>query len=221
MKKIIVTVLAILTVMTCFAACNKNQTPDTPSDKVVDISATSDSDKTTDSQVIDFETTRPKEEPSTIKIGKTMKLNLPWSVMEDEANGNIDSFAATYGYKIKKEKDGTATMTMDGLAYSLLLSRVGMKTIRALGDIVDSDVYPYTVGLADYSEDFSYILMKVDTKAYKKHSKDWSYESLAAFLGEVGLYYQTFTVEEDNKCEVVLASHKTGKIVYNQTYTTN
>ena len=46
-----------------------------------------------------------------------------------------------------------------------------------------------------------------------------SYEDLAFFIGQFGLYYQYFTVEDDDKCEVVLASSKTGKVVFREVYT--
>ena len=219
MKKVIVTLLVTLMVLSCFTACKKSEDADSHTNKVVDITPVTDNEGTTKKEVIDFETTRPKEEPSTIKTEKTMKIKLPWSFIVNEAGGDVDSYAATYGYTIKKEKDGSATMSMDGLTYSLLLSKVGMTTIVALGDIIDSGDYPYTVKLADYSEDFDYILMQVDTEIYKKHKDKYSYEDLAYLIGQLGLYYQMFTVEEDNKCEVILASAKTGKVVYSETYT--
>lgn len=217
MKKVIVTLLVTLTVLTCFTACKKNET--SHMDKVVDITPVTDNMGTTKNDIIDFETTRPKEEPSTIETEKTMKINLPWSFIVNEAGGDVEAYADKYGYKIKQEKDGSATMSMDGITYSLLLSKVGMTTIMALGDIVDSGDYPYTVRLADYSEDFDYILMQVNTEIYKKNKGTCSYEDLAYLIGQIGLYYQMFTVEEDNKCEVILASEKTGKVVYSNTYT--
>ena len=219
MKKVIVTLLVTLIILSCFTGCKKNEAQDGHMDKVVDISPVTDTQETSRQDVIDFETTRPKEEPSTIKPEKKMKVNVPWSFIQNEAGGDVNKYAATHGYDIKREKDGSATMTMDGLTYSLLLSKVGMNTIMAFGDIVDSGDYPYTVKLADYSEDFDYLLMQVDTSLYKKYKDTCSYEDLAYLLGQIGLYYQMFTVEEDDKCEVILASAKTGKVVYSKTYT--
>ena len=172
MKKVIVTLLVTLVILSCFTACKKNENGPTNMDKVVDITPVTDTQSVSKNDVIDFETTRPKEEPSTIKTEKTMKINLPWSFLQNEAGGDVDQYAKTYGYNIKKEKDGTATMSMDGITYSLLLSKVGMTTIMALGDIVDSGDYPYTIRLADYSEDFDYLLMQVDTEIYKDHKKE-------------------------------------------------
>ena len=219
MKKLIVTVLVILTVLTCFAACKKDDSQDVNTDKIVDISSVSDSSETTKAQKIDFETTRPKEEPSTIEPKKTMKISVPYYLIESEADGSVSDFASTYGYEISKEKDGYATMKMDGLEYSLLLSKVGMSVIRTIGNLVDSGDYPYIIRLADYSEDFSYMLFEIDTDKYKKYSKKAPYAEAAELIGMTGMYYQYFTVEEDNKCEVVFASSKTGKVVYTNTFT--
>lgn len=219
MKKLIVTVVVILTVLTCFAACKKDDSQQSTTDKVVDISSVTDSSETTKAQKIDFETTRPKEESSTIEAKKTMKISVPYYLIENEADGNVSGFASTYGYEISKEKDGYATMKMDGIEYSLLLSNVGMSVIKSIGELIDSGDYPYIIRLADYSEDFSYLLFEIDTDKYKKYGKKTPYTEAADLIGMTGMYYQYFTVEEDNKCEVVFASSKTGKVVYTNTYT--
>ncbi len=206
MKKIIATAMIIFTVLCCFTACKNDEA--------------NDSDTTTnDIKVVDFNTTRPTEEHTTVKPNKTVKINVPATFIESKANGNLEKYAATYGYKITEEKDGSLTMKMDGITYSLMLSNVGMEVMMSLGEIVDSGSCPYAVRLQDYNEDFSYILMQVDTKKYKEHKDEIPYEDLAYIIGQCGLYYQCFTVEEENKCEVILASSKTGKVVHREVYT--
>lgn len=219
MKKIIVTVLVVLTALTCFTACKKDESQSSDSDKVVDISPVTDGTETTKAQKIDFETTRPKEEPSTVDVDKTVKISVPYYLIESAAGGAVTDFAKTFGYKISKEEDGYATMKMEGIDYSLLLSQVGMSVISSLGNLVDSGDYPYIIRLADYSEDFSYMLFEIDTDKYKKYAKKAPYEEAADLIGMTGMYYQYFTVEEDNKCEIVFASSKTGKVVYTKTFT--
>ncbi len=203
MKKIIATALIVLTVLCCFTAC-KNNEEDSTSDDI---------------KVIDFSTTRTPVETTLPKSDKTVKINVPSILVEGNAKGDLEQYAATYDYKIKEESDGTVTMKMDGMTYSLLLSNIGMDVMMSLGEIVDSGEYPYVVKLHDYSKDFSYILMQVDTEKYKKNNGGMSYEDLAFFIGQFGLYYQYFTVEDDDKCEVVLASSKTGKVVFREVYT--
>lgn len=206
MKKTIAIALIIFTVICCFTACRKSE-PD-------------DSDTTTsDIKVVDFNTTRTPEESTTIKPNKNITINVPSVLAESHADGNLEQYAATYGYKIEKEEDGSVTMKMDGITYSLMLSNIGMEVMMSLGDIVDGNDFPYAVRLQDYNQDFSYILMLVDTKEYKKHKDEKPYEDLAFYTGQCGLYYQFFTQNQEKKCEVILASSETGKVVYREIYT--
>lgn len=204
MKKTIALSLVIFTVICLFAACKGGE--NTPEDF--------DSIK-----VIDFDTTRPTEKPTKVSPGKTYKVNVPSAFVSGEAGGDIQKYADTFGYDIEEEADGTLTMKMDGSTYSLMLSTIGMKTMVALGQLVDSGEYPYVVKLGDYSEDFSYILMLVNADKYKKADKTPSYEELAYIIGQFGLYYQQFTAEEENVCRVVIAGSKSGKVLYKEVFT--
>lgn len=204
MKKLLSVILIISAIICVFTAC-KNNEPET--------------NTTEDIKVIDFDTTRPTEEPTEIKKDKTYKINVPAVFVNSEAGGDIKKYSATYGYDIKEEKDGSMTMKMDGMSYSFLLSKIGMSVMRALGEVVDSGDYPYVVRLGDYNDDFSYILMLVNADKYKKAGNKPSYEELAFIIGQFGLYYQNFTLDEENKCEVVIAGSKSGKILYKETFT--
>ena len=206
MKKYMALMLSVLTVICCLTACGNKE------DSTGGIPAA-------DVKIINFATTRKPEEPTTVKSDKTVRVNVPGALVESQAGGDLDKYAATYGYKIDKEKDGSVTMEMNGITYSLMLSNVGMEIMMFLGSIVDSGDYPYAVKLQDYTQDFSYILMLVDTKEYKKHKKDIPYEDLSFLIGQCGLYYQYFTLSDENRCEVILADSVSGKVVHRQTYT--
>lgn len=207
MKKYIALMLVILTVLCCFTACkNSEDSSNIPPEDI---------------KVIDFDTTREPDETTTVKNNKNITINVPSVLAESHADGSLEQYAATYGYKIEKEEDGSVTMKMDGITYSLMLSNIGMEVMMSLGDIVDGNDFPYAVRLQDYNQDFSYILMLVDTKEYKKHKDEKPYEDLAFYTGQCGLYYQFFTQNQEKKCEVILASSETGKIVYRETYTGN
>lgn len=202
MKKILAIALIILTVLCCFTACKKNEN--------------SGSDTTPDDiKVIDFSTTREKEETTLPKANKTIRVSIPAALVGGKANGDIKKYAATHGYDIIKETDGSVTLKMDGMTYSFMLTSVGMDTMMALGDIVDSGDYPYVVRLKDYSSDFSYILMLADEEKYDGNP---SYEELAELISLCGLYYQYFTIENNKKCEVIIASEKTGEVLFSETY---
>ena len=204
MKKAIALALIIFSIICIFTACKKD---DDSSEIPEDI------------KVIDFDTTRPTEKPTEVKPNKTYKIKVPSYLVESEAGGDVQKYGATFGYDIEEEKDGTMTMKMDGMTYSLLLSTIGMKVMMALGEIVDSGDYPYVVNLGDYNEDFSYILMLVNADKYKKAEKQPPYDELAFVIGQLGLYYQSFTADEENKCEVVIAGSKSGKVLYKEVFT--
>ncbi len=203
MKKTIALILVTLSIICIFTACKKEDSSQLPEDI----------------KVIDFDTTRPTEETTEIKTNKTYKINIPYDHVEIDAEGDIKKYAETYGFDVKEEKDGTVTMKMDGMTYSLFLSRIGMKVMVGLGELVDSGYYPYVVKLGDYNEDFSYILMLVNNDKYEKADGKPSYKDLASFIGQLGLYYQNFTLEEEDKCEVVIAGYKSGKILHREVFT--
>ena len=204
MKKILSLTLILFTLICLFTACKSR-------DKGVYVSE--------DIKVIDFDTTRPAEETTAVRAGKNIRISVPSDFVRSEAGGDVRKYAATYGYEIKEDNDGNMTMKMDGRTYSFMLSGISLKVMISLGDIVDSGDYPYIVRLGDYSEDFSYILMLVNQKKYKKAEETPSYKELADMIGLCGLYYQYFTKEKDNSCQVILADSKTGEIVYRDIYT--
>lgn len=204
MKRITALILVILSIICIFTACKKDG-----GDSVIG----------DDIKVIDFDTTRPTEKPTEVKSNKTYKIKVPSYLVKSEAGGDIQKYSATFGYDIEEEKDGTMTMKMDGMTYSLLLSTIGMKVMMSLGEIVDTGDYPYVVELGDHNEDFSYILMLVNADKYKKAENKPPYDELAFIIGQLGLYYQSFTAEEENKCEVVIAGYKSGKVLYKEVFT--
>ena len=206
MKKITALFLVILSVLCIFTACQKKEKEDL-------------SDDFDSIKVIDFETTRAEEPTTEIKQNKNYKVRVPASLLSGDAGGNLQKYADTYGYDIKEHKDGTVTMKMDGMTYSLMLTKIGLDTMVVLGEIVDSGNYPYVVKLGDYNKDFSYILMLVNDNKYKQLGKKPSYEELAFIIGQMGLYYQQFTTEEENICKVVIAGSKSGKVLYKEVFT--
>ena len=206
MKKYIAIVLVAFTLLCCFTACKNND------DSGSNIPPS-------DIKIIIFATTRKPEVPTTVKNDKMLTISVPSVLVEGQAGGDLEKYAATYGYEIKKGADGNVTMEMNGITYSLMLSNVGMEVMMSLGEIVDGKEYPYAVRLQDYTQDFSYILMLVDTKEYKKHKDEIPYEDLSFMIGQCGLYYQYFTMAQEKSCEVILASIETGKVVYRETYT--
>ena len=204
MKKILPAALIAFVLLCLFTACQSSDTGVYVSDDI---------------KVIDFDTTRPTEKTTQVRAEKTVRISVPSDFVKSEAGGDIQKYARTFGYDITEDKDGNLTMKMNGRTYSLMLSDISLKVMISLGEIIDSGLYPYVVKLGDYSEDFSYILILVNQKKYGKVKETHSYKELADIIGLCGLYYQYFTKEKDNSCQVILADSKTGEIVYRNIYT--
>ncbi len=191
-----------LTLLACLTACGTG----------------TDGKETTasDIKVIDFDTTRAEEPTTKIKARKNYKITIPADLISVEFDGDAQSYAKLYGYEIVTQENGNITFKMEGKEYSMLLSRVGMKTIRELGGIVDSGDFPYVVKMGDYAKDFSYILMLVNGKKYKKAEDKDMFMTL---VSQCGLYYQYHANPEAPQCEVVIADSKSGKVLARETYT--
>lgn len=201
MKKLICLCAALLTLLTCLTACgNGGKEEETTA---------------SDIKVIDFDTTRAEETTKKIKPKKDYKITIPSDLLVVDYDGDAESYAELYGYEIVSEENGNITFKMEGTAYSMLLSRVGMKTIRELGSIVDSGNFPYVVEMGDYSKDFSYILMLVNGKKYKKAEDK---ELFMTLVSQCGLYYQHHANPEAPECEVVIADSKSGEVFARKTY---
>ncbi len=201
MKKLICLCLASVTLLTCLTACAGKSEEETTG---------------SDIKVIDFDTTRKQEETTKIDKNKNYKITVPDDMISIDFEGSLQDYADTYGYEIVEQEDGNTTLKMDGMEYALLLSRVGMKTIREIGSIIDSGDFPYAVKTGDYARDFSYILMLVDGKKFKKaNDKDM----FMLLLSQCGLYYQCHSNPEAPKCEIVIADSESGKVLERKTYT--
>lgn len=202
MKKLICLCLTSLALISCLSACSDGGK-----------TAVNEGD---DIKVISFDTTRQEETTKKIRKNKTYKIPLSQDLIAAEFDGDIASYAATYGYEIVSDENGTITFKMDGEQYQLMLSRAGAVTIGKIGQIVDSEDFPFVVDFADYAKDFSYLLILVDSK---KYSKAKNKDIFPALLSQCGLYYQSHYAPEAPSCKVVLADSESGKVLFNETYT--
>ena len=201
MKKLISLCVISLTLLACLTACDSNKEEETTS---------------SDIKVIDFDTTKKQEETTKINLNKNYKITIPADMVEIDFGGSAEAYAKTYGYEIVNSENGEITFKMDGKEYAMMLSRAGMKTIREIGLIVDSGDFPYVVKTGDYSRDFSYILMLVNGKKFKKSADK---EIFMTLISQCGLYYQTHSNPDSPKCEVVIADSESGKVIERKTYT--
>lgn len=201
MKKLICLCLASLSIVVCFSACSNKQDTNTIDDNV---------------KVISFDTTRQQETTKKFRKNKNYKITISGEDIAAEFDGSAEDYAAFYGYEIVENEDGNVTYKMDGKQYGFLLSRVGSTTIRNIGDLVDSEDFPFVKKIGDYSEDFSYILILVNGKKYNKSDKK---DIFPALISQCGLFYQRHYAPESPSCRVVIADEKSGKVLFNECYT--
>ena len=201
MKKLIYLCGVSAALLACLTACgNDSQDEQVPA---------------SDIKVVDFDTTRAEEATTQINIKKNYKITIPEDLISVEFDGDVKSYAATYGYEIIENEDGKVTLKMDGKDYSMLLSRVGMKSMREIGAIIDSDDFPYAKQIKDYSDDFSYILIAVNGKKFEKADNK---ELFLTLVSQCGLYYQYHANPEAPSCQVVIADSESGKVLSNEIY---
>lgn len=201
MKKLICLCVIAIGLMGCFVSCANNEEKQQTTQEL---------------KVINFDTTRQEETTKKIKSKKNYELTLSKDIIPDEYKGNVKAYAETFGYEIINNEDGKVTFKMDGDQYKMLLSRTGVKAMANLGKIVDSDDFPYAEKIGDYDEDFSYILILVSSKKFQKAEDT---EVFASLVAQCGLYYQKCYNPESPECKVVIADSKSGKVLFNETYT--
>lgn len=200
MKKI-VSFSLFLAIFLTFCSCGKTSNEPTPQGVTINIE----------------ETKKPGVTKEEKNEDKTIKIDLPYELIEEKYRENLDAYCSSYGYdSAKLNKDGTVTIKMSALTHSLLLTRMGMTVMTQIGDILDSGDYPYFKDIGTYNEDFSYIVLLVNGKKYKAESTS---NFLPYVVSEFCMYYQLYTTRDNYECEVVIADEKTKEVLYSNIYT--
>ena len=110
MKKLMAVALVFFTLTCIFTACKK-----------------SDNIPPADIKVIDLNTTRPTEKATSVRQNKKIKVQIPSAFIESEAGGDIEKYAATFGYKIKEK---TAALSGCRSSPRFLIGRIRIIPIR-------------------------------------------------------------------------------------------
>ncbi|MBQ8028140.1 MAG: hypothetical protein IJ262_01890 [Clostridia bacterium] len=163
------------------------------------------------------EETEKKEEGS---LRDTTKITIPLAVIEEKYQKNLDGLCDEYGYASARlnEKDQTVTIKMKTFSYELLLTKIGMRVIKAVYDIQESGAYPFIKEIESIdTENFRKVVIKVSEKKYEKNKKQA--EEALSTIGSMCLYYQVHTESDEYKCEILVLSSKTDKLIDTKTYT--
>lgn len=163
---------------------------------------------------IEPETTKKEKE---VSYNRKVTVTLPAEFIDKEYKDDLDAFAEANGYVwAKYTDDGNVKIKMRALSYSLILSNIGMDTIKSISYLLDSDDYLYFTDLLKYNDDFSRIVIAVDKEGYEKN------EDKETFLAQIALaclYYQTYDNESENKCEITVCEEKTNILIETRDFT--
>lgn len=160
---------------------------------------------------VNIEPETTKEPLFTPSVNKKVTVTLPIEFVDEEYRDNLEGFAEAKGYySIRKKGDTHVKIKMRALSYDLLLTNIGMETVKGIGYALDSGEYPFFLDLAKYNDDFSYVVVAVDKEEYEKA------ENKDAFFGNIGiycLYYQSYDNDSEGKCEIVVCEEGTNILI--------
>lgn len=154
---------------------------------------------------------------TTSNVNKTVKIELPLSVLSEEDINDIDSYCERHGYisaKINKRSQ-TVTVTMKELSYDLLTGEIGMEVIKTIYSFENNDDYPYFNKVESIDkEHFSKVVFSVDSKLYKENSAAAAYN-----IGQSCLLYQLYEGSGKYKVDIEIIDKDTKEVIDTRTYT--
>ena len=163
--------------------------------------------------------------PSTTDPNTEISITVPMSyitflsVTQEKYKDNLKLFCDDNGFLSysSDEENGKVTFTMTAFTYNGMISKKGFNLINTIGQLMGSETYPYFKNLGEYNDNFSYIELLVDAKAYEK---DEFASQLPAYIADICMHnYQLFTTTADYSCTVAVKNEKTGKVISEKTYT--
>lgn len=165
---------------------------------------------------IEPETTKKEKE---VSYNKKVTVTLPGDFVDAEYKDDLDAFVKANGFvSAKYTSDGNVKIKMRALSYSLILSNIGMDTIKGIAYALDSGDFPYFIDLLKYNDDFSEVIIAVDKEEYEKATDKDNFLSQIALAC---LYYQTYDTESENKCEITVCEEKTNILIETREFTTD
>ena len=146
-----------------------------------------------------------------------VEIQFPIALIDSQYHDNLDKYAEEYGYKEVKldKKTQNVKIKMTAMSYDLLLVRIGTKVMSSIGSTIESEEFPYMLGLGEYNEDFSRIEILVDKEKYQQ---DGQSSLLPYAISEYCMYYQLYTTREECACEVTVKDQKTNKVIETKQY---
>ena len=204
MKKILIIAICVLIFLLGVIAFDKysdsKQTEDASTVTVVSTYVEDGVEKTT---VVEVE----KKDPNAL-----VEFTMPLSHLDESDRKDLEKFCKKNNYEscVINEAEETFTVTMKALPHDFMLTNVGIQVIRNIGKVFDVKAYSYVKELESYNDDFSEIVLLVDSEEYVKAENR---ERLLSHMGSCGIYYQLYTVENTYVCRVIIKDADSGEII--------
>lgn len=163
--------------------------------------------------------------PSTTDPNTEIKITVPMSYItylsltQERYKDNLQLYCEDNGFLSysSDEANDKVTFTMTAFTYNGMISKKGFNLINSIGQLMESETYPYFKNLGDYNDNFSYVELLVDARAYEK---DEFSSQLPAYIADICMHnYQLFTTTADYSCTVAVKNAKNGKVISEKTYT--
>lgn len=193
MKKIIAVLLSFLMIFS-FAACGKNKDA---------------------SSAANGETTSKSEKPN---VKDTVNVSFPLSLLGEEDSADLDAYCEKYGFKSAKvNSDGTVTIKMSSLSRDLLLTQIGMDSIKGIYSVAESGDYPFVKAIKSFDDkNFAEVSVLVNKKGY--NASQFAI-MMKYVIAQSCLTYQAYAGIEEPKVKITIIDNKTKKTIEEKTYT--
>lgn len=151
---------------------------------------------------------------------KIVTVKIPLSFIDEKYANNLSAYARANGYEsatLNPDRK-TVTVKMKALSYELMRINIGVKTIQAICETIESETYPYVINMGDYDRDFSYMSLIVDEKKFKKAD---NIDGLFDYVSICCAYYMLNDPSSGNKLKIDIFSEKTGELLATKNFKKN
>lgn len=141
-----------------------------------------------------------------------VQFSMPLHYLEEKYKNDLDLFCKENNYIActVDEQAQTFTITMNAFSHDLMLSKIGIQTVKSIGNALDEGKYPFFKEIGAYNENFSEITLIVDGAAYNDYTDK---DSFMAFIAGCGIYYQLYTTSNDYSCKVIVQDKESGDVL--------
>ncbi len=145
-----------------------------------------------------------------------VQFSMPLHYLEDKYKNDLNLFCQENNYIACTidEQAQTFTVTMNAMTHDLMLSKVGIQSIKNIANVMNSEKYPFFKELGNsvkISESgFKEISVFVDRAGYEAESDK---ESFMAYIAGCGIYYQLYTTSNDYSCKVIVQDMESDEVL--------